>query len=1089
MIPDRHTPFGLPSLKSIETLAFVAKAFAIISVAAIVCLANPKERLKGCPDLKAQTPERDELPELKRFERGVDQPIYQLGSGEAHRYGLKLQANQYFRVQGYFSGLDGAMTLYGPDGEKLEEVLLPKSTDGQKSLMWTSRVAGVYRFEVRGLEALPAKGKYRLQLYVWDANRENEGLIAADRNYFEAFRLYSIGTEEALRQAILKFQAAVSYWHPLQDLDSKYMEFESLMTIGEIYFNLSEYEKSLAPYQQALAMYEIPGWITHVNWPFNNLARSYEMLGDTEQALKYFQLSLRETEEYEPENFREQGIAHTALGAFYLNSGEKEKALEYLNNALPYWRKAGPYVTETTDIAGEARVYLRLGQLHASLGETSEAVDYFQKAAKAWRTTSDLVWLPRALNALGQTQYALNDFQGALESFNEALRISKQSGNRENQGYALANVGQVTSSLGASDEALDYLKQAQLLMQAIGNRGGEAYVLSRLGLLTRAKGNSREAIDYLNRALELRDTVRDREGMAEALYELAVTCRDLGDLETAKADIERALKLIEFVRTSFSGQEMRSQYLSNARSYYEFNVDLLMRLHDRNPSSGYDVKAFEASEQARARNLLETLFSSGVDIRQGVSDELLERERTIEQRLKAKSEYQTRLLSSSRAPEQAAQTAKEVEDLTDEYRAIQARVRAASPRYAELTQPRPLTLNEIQSQVVDDDTILLEYSLGEKRSFLWLVTRDSTSSFQLPKRGEIELLARRFYLNVSSPDTESDDLKKTSLALSRMLLGPIAGRLERKRLLIVAEGALQYVPFAALSNPQASKTANAMGALVTQHEIVSLPSASSLALLRHEIGSRDSAPKTVATLADPVFESNDTRVRQTRRAEATTKSEGTRTLVRINFDHSLRDAGLSANGVIQRLPSTRREAIAISRLVPAQQQKLALDFDASRTTVFNGDLNQYRILHFATHGLLDSQRPELSGLVLSLVDQNGRQQDGFLQVHEIYNLKLPADLVVLSACRTALGKDVKGEGLLGVTRGFMYAGAARVVSSLWEVDSRATAVLMTRFYREMLTNKLSPAAALRAAQISRSHDPSWHSPYYWAGFTIQGEFK
>src|SRR5205814_10361889 len=126
------------------------------------------------------------------------------------------------------------------------------------------------------------------------------------------------------------------------------------------------------------------------------------------------------------------------------------------------------------------------------------------------------------------------------------------------------------------------------------------------------------------------------------------------------------------------------------------------------------------------------------------------------------------------------------------------------------------------------------------------------------------------------------------------------------------------------------------------------------------------------------------------------------------------------------------------------------DFKANRATATNTDLSQYRIVHLATHGLLNSQHPELSGVVLSLVDEQGRPQDGFLRLHEIYNLKLSADLVVLSACQTALGKDVRGEGLVGLTRGFMYAGAARVVACLWKVDDRATAEFMNGFYGSRL---------------------------------------
>ncbi|MDQ3253518.1 MAG: CHAT domain-containing protein, partial [Acidobacteriota bacterium] len=146
-------------------------------------------------------------------------------------------------------------------------------------------------------------------------------------------------------------------------------------------------------------------------------------------------------------------------------------------------------------------------------------------------------------------------------------------------------------------------------------------------------------------------------------------------------------------------------------------------------------------------------------------------------------------------------------------------------------------------------------------------------------------------------------------------------------------------------------------------------------------------------------------------------------------------------------------------------------------------------LHFATHGFLDPLHPENSGLMLSTVNRNGQTQNGFVELQDIYNLHAPVDLVVLSACRTALGKTVRGEGLIGLTRGFMYAGASRVVASLWKVDDEATAELMKRFYGNMLQQGMTPAAALRAAQNSIRQEPQWRSPYYWAAFTLQGEYR
>jgi len=192
---------------------------------------------------------------------------------------------------------------------------------------------------------------------------------------------------------------------------------------------------------------------------------------------------------------------------------------------------------------------------------------------------------------------------------------------------------------------------------------------------------------------------------------------------------------------------------------------------------------------------------------------------------------------------------------------------------------------------------------------------------------------------------------------------------------------------------------------------------------------------------------------------------------------------------LHRLLFSRDEAKAILSLTPQQSNLEALDFLANRKLAMSDELSRYRMVHFSTHGLLDSRHPELSGLVLSLVDEAGRPQEGFLRLHEIYRLRLNADLVVLSACQTGLGKEVRGEGLIGLVRGFMYAGAPRVMASMWEVDDAATTELMKSFYKGVLQEKLTPAAALRAAQIEMLKKSHWQSPYYWGAFVLQGEWR
>jgi CHAT domain-containing protein len=322
------------------------------------------------------------------------------------------------------------------------------------------------------------------------------------------------------------------------------------------------------------------------------------------------------------------------------------------------------------------------------------------------------------------------------------------------------------------------------------------------------------------------------------------------------------------------------------------------------------------------------------------------------------------------------------------------------------------------------------------------------------------------------------DFEQAANELSRMILAPVASDLANKRLVIVADGALQYVPFAALS---ASSTA--YQPLIVRHELVSLPSASAFAVQRENLANRPVAPKTLAVIADPVFSTGDPRVKKD--AEAAAVQDGTRSIEHLPANTSTAGPQLS----IPRLPFTRWEADQILAVARTGSNLKALDFRANRAMATSGELSKYRYVHFATHGYLDTSRAGLSAIVLSLFDENGKPQDGFLRTHDVYNLKLPAELVVLSACETGLGKDVRGEGLEGLTRGFMYAGARRVVVSLWNVNDKATATLMQRLYAGMLRSNKTPAAALRAAQMEMLRTGQWQSPYYWAAFVMQGEWR
>ncbi|WP_375494227.1 CHAT domain-containing protein, partial [uncultured Nostoc sp.] len=622
-----------------------------------------------------------------------------------------------------------------------------------------------------------------------------------------------------------------------------------------------------------------------------------------------------------------------------------------------------------------------------------------------------------------------------------------------------------------------YFSESLSLHQQATDKRGIPTDLNNIGKVYSNLGEHQKALDYYNQCLPLYIQMGSKAGEARTLYNIASLQRDSGDFKASLTQMERVIKIVEDLRTKIDSQELRTSYFATVQDYYEFYIDLLMQLHKQHPSQGYDALALQTSERARARSLLELLTEANADIRQGVEPKLLSQEHNLQEQLDTLEKRRIQLLNVNHTEAKLQALGKEIEAVLEQYQKVQAQIRATSPRYAALTQPQPLSLTQIQQQVLDDNTLLLEYSLGEKRSYLWAVTNKSITSYELPKRADIEATVQKFRQEITTPYLRNSPSIDT---LSQIILAPVAQELGKKRLAIASDGALQYVPFSALATPGSSS----YEPLLLNHEIITLPSASTVAILRREHKERkSSASKTLVVLADPIFSSDDERLEGKVKVSPSSVPES-------NLDsQALTRSAQDSDVNFQRLRFTRQEAEQILSLVPVSDRKQAFDFNASRTTASSENLSQYRIIHFATHGILNSKHPELSGVVLSLFDDQGRPQNGFLRLHDIFNLNLQAELVVLSACKTGLGEEVKGEGLVGLTRGFMYAGSPRVVVSLWSVDDQATSELMKVFYKKMLQEKLKPAAALRTAQIEIWRTQKYSAPYYWAAFTLQGEWK
>jgi CHAT domain-containing protein/Tfp pilus assembly protein PilF len=1055
-----------------------------------------------------------------------------LAGGEFHSYLVTLASGQFLESVITQRQLDVAATLFGPDGRQVGQ--FDSAWYGPEPVCYVAEAAGSYRLEVRAVNQTAARGSYQLRLEAPRAPApQDQTRIAAIKASTEGKRSIEQGNAQSLKLAKEKYEEALPLWRETGD---RFAEAQTLDCQGFLLWRLGEPAKAIEPYNQALAIRREIKDNDGEGETLNNMAAAYSALGKKEQALEYYTRALP---------FRRGGSDRAAeaatlgnMGVIHFSLGDPRKSMELYNQALPLWRAAGnragevsalvnlgsvqrilgesqlaldslhrgsQLAREINDRRGEAYASLFLSSVHIELGEYEKALDFCGRALPLFRALGDHSGEAMALNHHGLINARLGSRQKALDFYSQALSSFQSVKDNYNGATALLNIGKLTEESGDRRAALDYYNQALTLFRDFKNHRGEALALDYLGSAYASSGDKQKGLDCHRRALPLWQKVGDRGSEAATLANLARIQSDMSgdprDLIEALHNIEAAIAITESVRGKIASRQLRVSYSGATQRYHELYINLLMRLHRLRPSEGHNITALGASERARARGLLEMLAEASADISEGIDASLLERERSLQKRINASAEYQYRLLSDRHTREQIAAVKLELDSLIDESRQVEAEIRKTSPRYAELKYPQPLGLPEIQ-RMLDSETLLLEYSLGEERSYLWVVTPSGVESFELPKRAEIEDLTRQSYKWLAAVETGAqlrarlaNRAAKTpewATALSRILLGPVAPRLGRKRLVIVADGALQYIPFGALPAPNKPYRAYRPYPLIADHEIVTLPSASSLAALRREIAGRAPASKIVAVIADPVFEESDERIEKNGGKNGGKQDAGS-DVEREVFRSAIEVGATDEQQRLQRLRFSRIEAEEImglaGKVAGAGAGFEALDFAANRTTALGADLGRHRIIHFATHSLLNGQHPELSGIVLSLFDKAGRPQDGFLRLHDIYNLKLTADLVVLSACNTGLGKDIKGEGLIGLTRGFLYAGAPRVVASLWKVDDRATAELMKLFYQRMLRDGLRPAAALRRAQIDMSKQSRWAAPYYWAGFTLQGEWN
>jgi CHAT domain-containing protein/tetratricopeptide (TPR) repeat protein len=757
------------------------------------------------------------------------------------------------------------------------------------------------------------------------------------------------------------------------------------------------------------------------------------------------------------------------------NMGAAQRALGQIDRALTSFTRALAEHERTGSQSGRGRSLSGIGVTYFSTGELELAREYLERALSIRKEARDGAGQVSTLLYLGSVYLQQGDVDRAIQAHRVAGKLAVTAGQRARAQVAL---GRGLAAANRIEEALQVLASARSTAEEAGTPVVVADALAERGRLLTASGRSSEASIELRRALNQYRELGLVTGEIDAMYELARSERVSGDLLSAYEYAAASIQRTEDLRTVIASPALRATYLASQREHFALAVDIAMSLALK--SGGTDrlawiAQALTITERARTRAMLDLLHEAAVGVNQTADPQLAQRRTELYQALAGLRFRQDRLLERHRKPEDLAELRTSLSRIETELQVVESEMRRRDPRHAALTAPTTLDAEEIQASL-DEDTMLLQYQLGENRSWLFVVSTDAISAHSLPPRAEIEAIVLQAFelLRVMDPHLAARKARDRSLTqLSRMLVNPAVPL--KPQLVISADGALHLLPFAALP----STTSNhAQQSLIAQHEVVSVPSISVVASQRQLRAERNRPTRILAIFADPVLQNDDPRF-------------GASPIVPVDDELApalLRSTQWSSKA-LRRLPATAGEADAIAELVSSNERLVAKGFEAKKSSVLGAELSNFRIVHFATHALVDDRYPALSALALSRFAADRTPLDAFLRLHDVYNLELSADLVTLSACETALGKELRGEGLIGLTRGFLFAGGSSVVASLWQVPDRTTAELMRKFYEAQFKNGLSPPAALRQAQLSVASERAWRDPYNWAAFVVHGEWR
>ena len=808
---------------------------------------------------------------------------------------------------------------------------------------------------------------------------------------------------------------------------------------GDALLNSGDSVAARQTYEEALGMCHTISSLRCAAEAMNNSGWAAEQLGEFESARQRLEEAAAAWRSLSDRFHEGLTLSNTAL--LFWQAGEFQLAIDANDRAARILR--------TRDHLAYARVLNNLGLCYLSLANNDQARLWFKRAIAIETAQKD--WATRARMNLGRALMLMGRLQPAQATLNEALNEAMRQPNRRTRASVLNNLGQTLWRLHLLDPAEAKLNEALQIHRSVGDKRGTGAALHYLGLIARERGDPAGAHQLLEQAVQIRTDCGLRDDTADSITALAELELSQGDFAGAQTLAEKGATLLESVRTNAPGPALRASFYTRKRKLLDLLVETAMR--PGNPQSVID--GFLSAERGRARALLDLLAeASGLGL---VPSSLIEERASLRRQINLLS-----LRLSTASSVQEADLRSRVQRLVGNSIQVEARIREFIV-YPQAGQPLE-SIGPLQREFLPADSAILEYHLGEQRSHLWVLKRESIQTFELPPRAKIDAQTARAIdllgriLDRRRSPAKQDSFESAMRRLSDTLLGPLREAQLPPRLILVLDGSLHRIPFAALRVPRTSVY------LGLAHDLIRAPSASYLAIGKEPRRPSD-FPRSILTISDPVFSLDDDRVS----AEARRRHAGSR----------LRD--------LARLPFMD-DLKTISEVVPEKRRRTLSGFDANPGAVKKLPLDDFGILHFSTHAVIDDQIPELSRVALSMIDRSGKPIDGFLHPDELSRFHLAGSIVVLSACDTALGKLMMGEGLVGITGSLFHAGAAQLVLSLTEVDAQASSQFFSEAYRRLLARRPTGVErAMRFARQALARTGRWSDPYYWATFVVIGK--